>query len=229
MADKTSKPNFNLLSFSMWLVTTFSGSAVAVYAYLGIFSRHLADDYCVASFTRSNFFAALWENYLTISDRFSNFMLIALSESAWPRSVAILPALMVVLWALGIAWLLQEASGFSGKRWAESQTFALSLLLVVFLLLQDPNLYQTLYWPSDIATHFAPLVFMTYFAAFLLRSISLTANTSSSRWLYPVSFFISFILGGFSEPTVVIMMALLGCGLLSAWWLIVPLVLTAVL
>src|SRR5258706_595956 len=100
MADKTSKPNFNLLSFSMWLVTTFSGSAVAVYAYLGIFSRHLADDYCVASFTRSNFFAALWENYLTISDRFSNFMLIALSESAWPRSVAILPALMVVLWAL---------------------------------------------------------------------------------------------------------------------------------
>ncbi len=217
MADKTSKPNFNLLSFSTWLTTIFAGFAVAVYAYLGIFSRHLADDYCITGFTRSNFFAALWENYLTISDRFSNFMLIALSESIWPRSVAILPALMVVLWVFGIAWLLQEASAFSGKRWRKSLTFALSLLLVFFVLRQAPNLYQTLYWRSAMATHFAPLVFMTYFAAFLLRSISLTANTSSSRWLYPVSFFIAFILGGFSEPTVVIMMALLGCGILIAW------------
>jgi hypothetical protein len=212
MSHITPKPAFVLFPLSIRLAALFSAFAVGVYAYLGIFSRHLADDYCSFVFVRSNFFTALWNNYLNVSDRFSGFMLIALSESA-PRSVAVLPALMLFLWVLGIAMLFQDA-GFLSKK-GRSLPWVLSFMLVFFVLLQTSNRYQTLYWRSSMATHFAPLVFLPYFASFLLRCIQLYGEKGAfSRWMYPLSFLLAFLLGGFSEPPVVVMIVLLGCAMI---------------
>jgi hypothetical protein len=206
----TSKPTFNFFSLSMWLSATFSAFVLAIYAYLGFFSRHLADDYCSTDFTRTNFFSALWLNYLHVSDRFSNFMLIASSESISPHSVEVLPALMLILWIMGIAWLLYEASNFSGRAWGKLTISTLTLLLVFFALLQAPNRFQILYWRSAMAAHFAPLVFMPYLASIILRSITSAEKSPLSHWIYPLVFFIAFIIGGFSEPTVVVMISLWG-------------------
>ncbi len=223
MSDKTSKPIFSLSTFSAWLGGISSAFVLAVYAYLGLFSRHLADDYCSVNFTRSNFFSALWQNYLTVSDRFSNFMLIASSEAISRNSTAILPAIMITLWVIGIAWLSHEIVRFAGSDWPRAVTLTLALLLVFFVLLQAPNRYQILYWRSAMATHFAPLVLMPFLAVFLLRTISSAAQASpypfghTPRWSYALAFFIAFLLGGFSEPTVAIMILLLGAALIAAW------------
>jgi hypothetical protein len=215
-----SKPTINFFPLSMWLVTGFSGLVLVIYAYLGTFSRHLADDYCSVNFTSTNFFSALWLNYLNVSDRFSNFMLITFSESVGSRSVAVLPALMLTLWVAGIAWLLYEASNFSGQVWTKSTILSLTFLLVFFALLQAPNRFQILYWRSAMAAHFAPLVFMPYLAAYILRSITFAAKAPLPLWVYPLVLFIAFILGGFSEPTVVVMISLLGLAIFSTWmWL----------
>jgi hypothetical protein len=220
MSKPNQRPAINLLSFSIGVSGLFSALVLAVYGYLGTFSRHMADDFCSVGFTRTNFFAALWNNYLTVSDRFSNFALIALSESIWPGSVSILPLLMILLWVAGVAWLLHEGSHFAGHGWAKPTTLTLTVLLIFFALLQAPNRYQILYWRSSMATHFAPLVLLPSLAAFLLRSIS---RSSFSRWLYPLAFFLSFILGGFSEPTVVILIALLGFAIAATWlWMKTP-------
>ncbi|MEW6401821.1 MAG: DUF6056 family protein [Chloroflexota bacterium] len=217
MPHSTSKPTFNLFTFSVLLTSIASGCALAVYAYLGTFSRHMADDYCSVGFTRTNFFVALWDNYLTVSDRFSNFMFIALSEGTWPRSVAILPALMIVIWVSGIAWLLHESLRFTGGSWPKVLIWALSLLLVFFALLQAPNRFQTLYWRSSMATHLVPLVLMPLLASFLLRCLSSARVSPPAFWKYPLVFFLSFLLGGFSEPTALIMISLLAFSLLAAW------------
>ena len=207
----------------MWLSAIFSGFVLAIYAYLGTFSRHLADDYCSVGFIRTNFFSALLNNYIFVSDRFTNFMLIALSEFITPRSVAVLPALMIVLWVAGIAWLLHEANRFSGQGWSKITIMTLSLLLVFFALLQAPNRFQILYWRSSMATHFAPLVFMPYLASFILRSISSAAKAPLSYWKYPLGFFIAFIIGGFSEPTVAVMITLLALAFMATWkWMTPP-------
>jgi hypothetical protein len=216
----TSKSTFNFFSLSMLLSATFSAFALAIYAYLGTFSRHLADDYCSVNFTNANFFSALWLNYMNVSDRFSNFMLITFSESMSPRSVSVLPALMLTLWIMGIAWLLYEASNFSGQAWGKPTIWTLTLLLVFFALLQAPNRFQILYWRSSMAAHFAPLVFMPYLASFILRSITSVAKAPLSYWVYPLVFFVAFILGGFSEPTVVVMISLLVLAIFTTWmWL----------
>jgi len=217
MSKPTSKSTFSLFPFSIWLTTIFSAFALTIYAYLGTFSRHLADDYCSVDFISTDFFTALWVNYMNVSDRFSNFMLITFSEWVGSRSVAVLPALMLALWVIGIAWLLFEASRFSGQAWDKSIILTLTFLLVFFALLQAPNRFQILYWRSSLAAHFAPLVFMPYLASFILRSITSAAQNPLSYWKYPLVFFIAFIIGGFSEPTVLVMISLLALAVFTTW------------
>jgi hypothetical protein len=223
MSKSNSKTNLDVFSLALWLSAAFSGLVLVIYGYLGFFSRHLADDYCSVNFTKMNFFEALWQNYMNISDRFSNFMLITLSESISPHSVAILPALMLILWIAGIAWMLYEASNFNGRPWNKLTIATLTLLLVFFSLLEAPNRFQILYWRSSMATHFAPLVCMSYLAAFILRSITAAEKKPPTVWVYPLVFFVAFIIGGFSEPTVVLMISLLALAIFSTWlWLKTP-------
>jgi hypothetical protein len=64
---------------------------------------------------------------------------------------------------------------------------------------------------------------MPYLAAFILRSISSAAKKTLSYWIYPLVFFIAFILGGFSEPTVLVMISLLALAIFCAWvWMKTP-------
>jgi hypothetical protein len=217
MSKPKQKSTFSFFPFSIWLTATFSAFVLAIYAYLGTFSRHLADDYCAVDFINTDFFTALWINYTNVSDRFSNFMLITFSEIVGPSSVAVLPVLMLTLWVIGIAWLLYEASRFSGKAWDRSIILTLTFLLVFFALLQAPNRFQILYWRSSLAAHFAPLVFMPYLAASILRSITSAAKAPLSYWVYPLVFFASFFLGGFSEPTVLVFISLLALAIFSTW------------
>ncbi len=219
MSKSKQKFVLNPVTLFMQLGGLFSAFVLLIYAYLGTFSRHMADDYCSVGFTRRNFFTALWDNYQTVSDRFSNFMLIASSESLSSNSVATLPALMLILWVAGIAWLLYEASRFGGQNWSVSFVLSLACLLAFFALLQAPNRYQILYWRSSMATHFAPLVLMPSFAAFLLHQI---AKKYFSAWMVPLVFVLAFLLGGFSEPTAVVLIALLACALAAAWAWIKP-------
>jgi hypothetical protein len=216
----STKLTSKLFNFSLWLIAVFSGSVLAIYAYLGTFSRHLADDYCAIDFLLTDFPTALWINYVNVSDRFSNFMLITLSEAIGPWTVSILPALMLSLWVFGIAWLMFEASRFSGGAWDKLLIVTLTFLLAFFALLQAPNRFQILYWRSSMSAHFAPLVFMPYLAVSILRSILAAEKKPTAFWAYPLLFLASFILGGFSEPTVLVLISLLALGILCAWfWL----------
>jgi hypothetical protein len=217
MPNTTSKLTSKLFTFSLWLTAAFSGFVLMMYAYLGTFSRHLADDYCAIDFLITDFPTALWINYVNVSDRFTNFMLITLSEAIGPRTVSVLPALMLALWVIGIAWLLFEASRFSGKVWDKSLILTLTLLLVFFALLQAPNRFQILYWRSSMAAHFAPLVFMPYLAASILRSIFAAEKAPTAFWVYPLIFLASYVIGGFSEPTVLVMISLLALAIFSVW------------
>ncbi|MBI5951673.1 MAG: hypothetical protein HY865_08445 [Chloroflexi bacterium] len=213
----STKLTSKLFTFSLWLIAFFSGSVLAIYAYLGTFSRHLADDYCAIDFLSTDFPTALRINYENVSDRFSNFMLITLSEAIGPWTVSILPALMLSLWIFGIAWLMFESSRFSGRAWDKLLIGTLTFLLIFLALLQAPNRFQILYWRSSMSAHFAPLVFMPYLAVSILRSILAAEKKPTAFWVPPLLFLASFILGGFSEPTVLVMISLLALGIFCAW------------
>ena len=191
---------------------------LGLFAYLGTFTRYLADDYCEAVIAHSgSVLQDLIQRYETISDRFSNLLFVALSEFLFPHNVEILPVLMILLWTVALTWLVWEARRAMGLQWNFLVDFFLAASVAFFSILQAPNRFQTIYWRSAMATHFAPLVYLTAFAAFLLMLIRRNDNRSPAVWIGFLCLIIAFFGGGFSEPPDAVLIVASALALTGAW------------
>ena len=213
----SSDDQFFGLAVSIGVFTTLT--ALALYAYLGIFSRYSSDDYCLSAFfLADDFLGAMIRRYFISSSRYTNILFIGLSDRlfGW-YNVAILPALMLSLFVLGLYLLLKEISEMLQLGWNRGISFLLSLLIVYFSITQAPDLYETLYWRAGMTSHFAPVVFMPFWGAFLLRQIRNARESLPSLWVQAACFLIPFVIGGLSEPPTALMITILGLGILAAW------------
>jgi hypothetical protein len=89
---------------------------------------------------------------------------------------------------------------------------------VYFSITQAPDLYQTLYWRAGMTSHFAPLVLIPFFGAFVLRQIRNARQRAPSILIQAACFIIPFLIGGLSEPPTAFMITALGLGICAAWW-----------
>lgn len=200
-------------------------AAIGVYAYLGTFSRYLSDDYCEADrVNQSNPIAAVIERYKDGSwraaNRYSNLMFAGFSEWLGPNNMQITMSSMVLLWAVGLAWSAHEFRKFFKINWPLQVDCFLGFTLAFFILLQAPNLFQTIYWRSSMMTHFAPLVFGSFLFAFWMKQASRALNGKISLLAYLFIFFGAFIIAGFSEPPVTTMVTALGMLIVAVLWLV---------
>ncbi len=191
-------------------LTTFI--ALALYGYLGIFSRYGSDDYCLTAFyyQKGSFIDLMIQRYVTSSSRYTNILFIGLADKlfGW-YNVAILPGLMITLFVIGLAFFLKEIARAVSFPWNWRFSFLLAGLIIYFSLLQAPNLYETLYWRAGMTSHFAPLVFLPYLGGFILSRIRIAGETVPPIWAHAFGFLFAFILGGFSEPPVAVMITVL--------------------
>ena len=208
--------------YMIWLCALAMLSVIGVYSYLGTYSRYLADDYCEAvRINRSSPVSAVVDRYMAgdwrAANRYSNLLFVGFSEMLGPKNMQITIASMVLLWAIGLTWSVHEFRKYLGIHWANPMDWFLGISLGAFCLLQAPALFQTIYWRSSMMTHFAPLVFGSFLFAFWMKQ----ARTSLSRaipWpVYPLVFFATFIIAGFSEPPVATMVAGLSLAMLAVW------------
>lgn len=192
---------------------------LALYAYLGIFSRYGSDDYCLSAFFFQDHLGnAMIQRYMAASNRYTNILFIGLVDNVFGwYNVAVLPALMLVLFVLGLYLLLKEIGEMIELRWERSTVFFLSLLLAYFSVVQAPNLYETLYWRAGMTSHFAPVVFIPFFGAFLLKQIRTAGQRFPSVWVQVACFLIPFVIGGLSEPPTAWMVTVLGLAICAAW------------
>jgi hypothetical protein len=192
---------------------------LALYAYLGTFSRYGSDDYCLSAFfLQDNLISAMIQRYSIASSRYTNIIFIGLADKllGW-HNVAILPALMLALFVLGLYLMLREIGEMMELRWTRSMIFLLSLLLLYFSVSQAPNLYETLYWRAGMTSHFAPLAFIPFFGTFLLRQIRKATERSPSFWIQAACFVLLFLIGGLSEPPTALMITVLSLAIPAAW------------
>lgn len=194
-------------------------AALALYGYLGTFSRYGSDDYCLSAFfLQEDLGNALIQRYFTASNRYSNILFIGLVDKVFGwYNVAILPGLMIVLFVLGLYLFLKEIGEMVEWRGSRGLMIFMSLSLAYFSIAQAPDLYQTLYWRAGMTSHFAPLVSIPFFGAFLLRQLRDTKQRSPSIWACAACFLIPFLIGGLSEPPTALMITVLGLGILAAW------------
>jgi hypothetical protein len=227
MTNETGRSNQSSLNSSAFnialgigIFTTFV--ALVLYGYLGSFSRYGSDDYCLSAFfhRQGNFLQLMVERYMTSSSRYTNILFIGLADRflGW-YNVAILPALMLALFVLGTYLFIKEIARLASWGWSRWMILLLALLVVYFSVVQAPNLYETLYWRAGMTSHFAPLAFLPFLGAFLIREIRLAASRPAPIWTYLLSFLGAIMVGGFSEPplTMLITILILGLGAVLLW------------
>jgi hypothetical protein len=215
---RSSEDPFLGFAVSIGILTTLI--ALALYAYLGFFSRYASDDYCLSSFFLQNdFIHAMIQRYYDSSSRYTNILFIGLSDKllGW-YNVAILPALMLSLFVFGMYLFLKEIFAVIRLGWGRGMIFLLSLLIVYFSIIQAPDLYEILYWRAGMTSHFAPVVFMPIWGAFLLRQIRNVQKRASALWIPFACFIILFVVGGFSEPPTALMITILVLASAAVWW-----------
>jgi hypothetical protein len=185
-----------------------------IYAYMGIFSRYQADDYCLAwNGTSKTFLRAQTTWYKTDSSRYAATLIFTLSDKLGRWTVQAFPAFMLTLWLTGSFWLIHLIQKKLNLAFPLITSFFFAELMVYFLLLLVPNLYQILYWRSGMVVYLLPLVLLTYLAIFLLLQASKTSN-----WRYlaaPLATLFFFFNGGFSETIATIQIGLLGLVIFS--------------
>ncbi|MBN8656756.1 MAG: hypothetical protein J0M11_13555 [Anaerolineae bacterium] len=182
--------------YLLWFGCLAMGAALVVYAYLGIFSRYMADDYCLLLNMQSgNIFTASWNKYLFESNRFSNLFVLGFWE-LFPGNIAFVPTLHVVLWVIGLYWLLSELNKLFGLKLPIPVLLLVAETLALFSFFTTPNVFQILYWRPGQVSYLTPIVFFTLFAAWLVNLVRMKKVTLPLAILFG---FFAFFIGGLSE------------------------------
>jgi len=194
-------------------------------AYLGTFTRYMADDYCESFMvTDDSILGAVLDRYMNgrwrAANRLSNLMFVGFFELLGKHNVEIIPPLMILLWTIGLIWLVYEIRKLARLSWPLYIDFFLGILLAFFSVFEAPNRFQIFYWRSSMATHFVPLVLLNFMLAFLLSNIRSAQGQRKPAWVGFLFFFASFIIGGFSEPPVTVMVVGCGLSLFYIWYFV---------
>jgi len=192
---------------------------LSVYAYGGLFSRYLADDYCevILLINSKNVFDAVVQAYIKWLNSYSVLIILQLVEWGGKWGVRLFAAVTILLWVLGLTWLISEIA--KSIRLRLGLLFALWIAVsVIFLsLYQASNLYQILYWRAAMVPYTLPLVFFIYIAAFILHYAQLPYQKNRAFWVGLVSFGLVFFAAGLGETTTAFEIGLLFVAVLSVW------------
>jgi hypothetical protein len=179
------------------------GSSLIICAYLGTFSRLLADDYCHNNFIlySNNLIQATITSYNTWSDRYSNLLLIQFIEWGGNVGQQLMSAVAILLWLGGLTWLVSEIGKSIHLQWRSLINSWIAGLVIFLSFIEAPNLYQVLYWRSGFVTYLAPLVFFVYVTAFFLWQYRTAFQRFRLLGTGLVCVVLIFIAGGSSETT----------------------------
>ena len=216
----------NFFSVVVLLLMTGMLAFLAAIAYLGTFTRYMADDYCESYITKAySPLGAVINRYedgqWRAANRYSNLLFVGvIEELLGKQNLQIMPVVLMFLWVIGLVYLVRQVRQVAGIQWHIYMDIFLGVALAFFSILEAPNRFQTFYWRSSMATHFVPLVFLNFLLAFLFSRTQSNKEASPSVWAVIGLFFASFMIGGFSEPPVTVMVVGSGLGLVYIWFFV---------
>jgi hypothetical protein len=216
----------NFFSIVVLLQITGMLAFLVVIAYLGTFTRYMADDYCESYITKVySPLGAVINRYedgqWRAANRYSNLLFVGVVESLLgEKNIEIVPVVLMFLWTLSLVFLVRQVRKLAGVQWHIYTDIFLGAVLAFFPILEAPNRFQTFYWRSSMATHFVPLIFLNFLLAFLFSRTRSNNEASHSVWAVIGLFFASFMIGGFSEPPVTVMIVGSGLGLVYIWFFV---------
>lgn len=206
--------NNKTLTYLAWFGVLAVTVALAVYAYLGFFSRYMADDYCLlVDLKFGDILTNSWNKYLAKSNRFSNLFVLGFWE-LFPKNIAFVPALHIILWIVGLYWLLNELNKTFNLKLPLPVVLLTAETLALFSFFTAPNVFQILYWRPGQVSYLTPIVMFTFVAAWLVNLVRKQAVTLPLAALFA---FFAFFIGGLSETLGALHIAILSFSIVSVF------------
>jgi len=202
-----------------WLGSGIFLLGLSVFAFLGIYDRYWADDWCFNADLKTLGFWGTLQGYMYIthyaSNRFSSTIFTALLQSMGVFGVQILGFLVVVLWFGGLLLTLWGLNCFFRLRVSVVFIVFATLAIEYYSIYLAPARFQILYWRAAALPYSGPLTFFLLIAG----SILWQANRENISKLLPVLIAIlSFLDGGFSEQGSAYLLAGLSILWVLAWF-----------
>ena len=201
----------NLSTILPWIFFAASCLPLLVLAYLGTFTRYLADDYSTSgTLLRLGFWKAQSFWYLAWSGRFSFTFLISMIELAGVQIVPWLPLSGLLIWGGSLFWTLKQF--FKTLKISISKIWIGFLVnIMIFGTIKSFREYaQVIFWQTGILTYQISLIFITLIIGIFLKRFLLLDRRPLAAWEYSAWFLAFLIGGGFSETWVIIQISLTG-------------------
>ncbi len=179
---------------------------LGVFAYLGIYFRYWADDWCYnADFRNLGFLETLRGYVYNVTYTPSRYSVTILAGLFYPLGVfglQLLIPLSLLLWTWGLARLIKNLSIISGFSLSTLQATLLSCVIVYFSVYLAPHLYQSLYWNTGFFTYTFPLVLIPWVLTFV-------TDQNPTKLKTVLIALLSLLAGGFSEASCTVLVSVL--------------------
>lgn len=179
---------------------------LAIYAYLGLYFRYWADDWCYnADFRHLGFLETLRGYVYNVTYTPSRYSVTILAGLFYPLGVfglQLLIPLTLLFWTWGLVRLFKHISSLSGFSLSTPHALLLSSIIIYFSIYLAPHLYQSLFWNTGFFTYTFPLMLTPWVLALVIDQ-----NPSTLKIV--VLALLSLLTGGFSEASNTVLVSIL--------------------
>lgn len=194
-------------------IIVFAVLALAGFAYLGNYTRFMADDYCSAYVAqRFGLLRSIWYWYITWSGRYTAFGFdwLILTRTFGPYGAHLVPPLAIAIWiAANIAAIyfgLKSMAPLS-STWSVAAALGASFTLTAIAL--SPDIAQSFFWLNGMRSYSLPLVIASVYVLLFQWIMPRLKSNRAVLWMCISAFLLMFANGGFSETYAVIQLMLL--------------------
>jgi hypothetical protein len=193
-------------------------AGLGMYAYLGLYFRYWADDWCYnADFRNLGFLETLRGYAYNVTYTPSRYSVTILAGMFYPVGVfglQILVPLSLLLWTRGLVRFFKNISAISGFSLSMPQAALLAMMIVYFSVHLAPHLYQSLYWNTGFFTYTFPLVLAPWVLALVTDQAALEKPSILKLTLAAL---LALLAGGFSEASCTVLVSILALYTIAAF------------
>ena len=177
--------------------------ALAGLAYLGGYTRFMADDYCSAYYAiRFGLLRSIWYWYINWSGRFTAFAFdwLTLTKTLGPYGAHWVPPIAITTWLIAtIAAVYISLKAIAPRFATVSAAIAISASFVLAVIVLSPDIAQSYFWLNGMRSYSLPLVVMSIYALLFVWLVP-RLKSDKAIWLTCIlAFGLTFANGGFSE------------------------------
>jgi hypothetical protein len=195
----------------LWIASGCMVVSLVFFAYMGIYTRYLADDFCVAYKAQQfGVIGSAVDWYTTWAGQYTNWLIKGVAGQLGTGFAMILPAIIVAGWAGAASWMFYQMGKllqFQKPGWI---AIVLGTGFTYALFGGAPDVIQSLYWLSASIPYTLPLLALMFYVGFFFLMLRKHAAGKFPVWALIFTAVLTFIAGGTSESYVLFQGAVLG-------------------